>query len=268
MPTLGTISAKKGLNNTEYISASAHVFSMAELLTQILEGCAAHDLLCHLPRVNSTFNDIINNNKSIQQKLFFTPLQENGIPTLVSEFEINPFLKYLAFEEGAKVKEGCDYDWGPGPITQEMIEDGDDLSSNDMGFASDDEVETYLEFDWDKVVGDERFLREEASWKRMLPVQPPSREVWNSSGGRVDGGYGREVRPKSVKMLGKTWESVKIRRDNPCCTRLRSFIRSSERFGVVLMTNVDIWNNTTEEQIQIYAENNGYMLSHWPHHEE
>jgi hypothetical protein len=102
----------------------------------------------------------------------------------------------------------------------------------------------------------------------MLPVQPLSREIWNHFGGRIDAGGGREVRPKSVKTLGKTWESVKIRRDNPCCTRLRTFLRSSERFGVVVMTNVDIWSNTTEEQLQIYAENNGYMLSHWPSDEE
>ena len=268
-----TLTAKE-FSNSEYISPSTSVFSTIELLTQILEDCAAHDLLCHLPRVNSTFKCIIDNNQSIQKRLFFIPLEvkdedededEDYYGIVVAKFRINPFLKYLAYRKGAKIEEGCDYNFGPKPPTQWMIESGADLSPNEQwGFDPDDKVKKYLEFDWDKVISDERFLRKEASWKRMLPVQPSWREIWNHSGDSD----GREVRPNGQKMLGKTWESVKIRKNNPCCSRLRTFIRSSEWFGVVVMTNVDICTSDTEEFSKIYWENKGYMLSHWPYDEE
>ena len=267
-----TLTAKE-FSNSEYISPSTSVFSTIELLTQILEDCAAHDLLCHLPRVNSTFKCIIDNNQSIQKRLFFIPLEvkdededEDDYGIVVAKFRINPFLKYLAYRKGAKIEEGCDYNFGPKPPTQWMIESGASLSPGDSGdFNADDKVKRYLEFDWDKVVSDERYLREGASWKRMLPVQPSWREIWNHNHGDT---YGRYVRPKDQKILGKIWEFVKSRRDNPCVRRLRTFIRSSDWYGVVVMTNVDVWENDTVERDRIYQENNGYMLTHWPYDDD
>lgn len=196
-------------------------------------------------------------------------MEQNETVIPFSEYQINPFLKHLAYKKGAKVSEGCDYNFGPRPADPEDFDDGEDLSSGEYYDNSpDDMVITYMEFNWKKVAGHRRFTREGASWKRMLPVQPLAREIWNHDGGRIDGSIGMEVRPKRVKLLGKTWDSVRIRRDNPCCTRLRTFIRSSERYGHVVMTNVDIWDNDTSEQQGIYENCNGYMLDHWPQDED
>lgn len=253
-------------DSSEIINPSTKVFTTIELLTKVLESCYPQDLLCNLSRVNSTFKNIIDTNRSIQQRLFFIPCDTDGTPTPASEFKINPFWKKLAYKRSVRRQSGCDYDLGPRPATQEMIDEGLVLT-DDADTRPDDRVKTYMEFNWKRIAQDERFTREEASWKRMLPAQPSSREIWNHFGGRVDAGFGREVRPK-MKLLGKTWESVKIRRDNPCCTRLRTFLRSSQRFGIVVMTNVEIWSNETGEQQDIYEANNGYMLNHWPAHEE
>lgn len=58
-------------------SAAHKLFGTVELLELILESCTYRDLLCHLPRVNSTWKAIIDENKFIQQHLFFLPWQEN-----------------------------------------------------------------------------------------------------------------------------------------------------------------------------------------------
>ena len=234
------------------VSSARVVFTTVELVALILENCATLDLL-HLVRVNSTFKEIISTSKTIQQKLFFLPCEDNT--TATEDFEINPFMQHLAIDKNKYVPPGCDYDWGPAARLQEDIDAGDDCDSMLGGHSADEDPIVYQEIDWDRIAADPRFMREDASWKRMLVSQPPCREVWNVYkqpgdwlSGR-DAQEGRNVKRKTEGglRLGDIWEGVHRARENVTLERLRTFVRSSERFGVVVIVNVDIKPINTDE---------------------
>ena len=238
------------------------VFTTVELVTRILESCAAPDLI-RLILVNNTFKDIISTNKTIQQKLFFVPLEEYRAMT--DDFDINPFLRLLAIGKDQNVPSGCDFDYGPAPVRQEELDyvaehGGGENSSQDGDRQEDTNPTVFLEFDWERISSDPRFMLEKASWKRMLVSQPPSREVWNShreDGELNEGESARDVQRKEIggKRIGSTWNDVDRMKKNPNCKRLRTFVRSSERFGVVVIVNVEVRPINTEEDFKRYCNN-------------
>lgn len=230
------------------------VFSTIELLTLILENCGAHDLLCSLPLINHTFKVIIDSNTLIQQRLFFVPLPENDtLPGSqpISQFRFNPFLKYLAYEKADLERYQCDDDgMSPTPVDFEPVP------------VPPSGVATYLQFTWSKIISSSAFARPDASWKRMLPIQPASscREIFNHWGG---GNNGTHVQPAGIRTLGETLESVKRRFDAPFFLKLRTVMRGGERLGLVVIMNATILSGTTEEWVRNLEENdNGYTLSH------
>jgi len=250
----------KKSTHQEAIDASTRVLTIVEILAQILESCASLDLL-HLARVNSTFKDVISNNKIIQEKLFFQP--RDVLPSATEDFEINPVMQHLAFDGDQDIAPGCDYDWGPSPLAPEDMEESansDSYHRDSMygGWTPDDNPTVFLEIDWERISADPRYTRENASWKRMLVSQPPSREVWNINKptGYTDGTTSRDVKKKveGGKRIGSTWEDVQKMRPHPFVERLRTLVRSSERFGVAVIINVDVARIDTDEEFERYCK--------------
>jgi len=137
---------------------------------------------------------------------------------------------------------------------REDLDLGEDSDSETDDGRSDDNITIFLEFDWERILGDERFMREEASWRRMLVSQPPAREAWNhnrEAGESLYGVHARRVNSKEErgKRIGITCEDVRRVRANPNCERVRTRIRSSERFGVVVLVNVDVKPIDSEEDM-------------------
>lgn len=229
-------------------AACARVFGTVELLTTILKFCTLKTLLITGPRVNRTWKSIIDNNKNIQHHLFFQPF---GYDDYVHRWiEINPFLRKISYARGEEIEEGCDWDWGPG-----VDGDSDDEDWNGGPHRYDAKMKIKREIDWRKIESDERFMREEASWRWMLPVQPPAREIFNfyrnstsfqeSDLLRVLNPHGRG-HPTTLGQLHGTLSSID---GHQSCLRTRTWIRTSERWIISLQVNVDVKPISCEEDL-------------------
>lgn len=125
-----------------------------ELLKLNLESCTYRDLLYRLVRINKTWKAIIDESKYIQQHLFFLPWQENDYPWRWGQF--NPFMFLLAYQRGEDSAPGCCYDFG--------VSDEEEVASEDEGWIFEEHNrEIRMEFNWDKIKQDERFMREGTS---------------------------------------------------------------------------------------------------------
>lgn len=89
-------------------------------------------------------------------------------------------------------------------------------------------------------------MRPEASWRKMLIMLPPPREIWNYSheGGKFIGSSNVErcLNPKSKGYptdLGELYEAISLEAER-CCLRTRTFLRISERYHVALQIDVEI----------------------------
>lgn len=58
------------------------------------------------------------------------------------------------------------------------------------------------------------------------------------------------VRREGGKRVGSTWEDMQRLRANPNCGRLRTLVRSSERFRVAVVVNVEVKRIDSEEDLE------------------
>lgn len=105
--------------------------------------------------------------------------------------------------------------------------------------------ELRYELDWSKITLDPRYSQENASWRRMIPVQPRIQIVFDY--GRPGGKwrepfYDRDSRKQAFfkQRLGKIYTEVALLEENPCTLRTKTVIRGSRRFGRVLAIMTDI----------------------------
>ncbi|KAF2652080.1 hypothetical protein K491DRAFT_719266 [Lophiostoma macrostomum CBS 122681] len=121
------------------------VFDMAELLELILIQLRPRDLLLNAQRVSKHWKDMITTSPTLQRILFFRP---GSFPD-ASEWRLNPFLS-TPFWPWFVIYEHCD-----------DLPDRKNIES--LG--------------WTTRKGLRAFLRPNASWRRMLVVQPPPRRL-------------------------------------------------------------------------------------------
>jgi hypothetical protein len=232
-----------------YESAASRVLTVVELLENIFRESTLLDLLCRLQRVNRFWKAVIDDSTFIQKALCFMPWEENKYPERSPEF--NPLMWRICYRDIKAIESGCLYDFGPAPPND------DETSSDDGGWDSDEEISSFREFDWRKVAQDPRYTRKDASWRKMLPVQPPVRDIWyvyrwhtrcHSLGDTIDGARERYIRKIEVggKRIGATYDDVLFWEAEPYCTRTRTMIRSSERYGAILSINVQIETSDAE----------------------
>jgi hypothetical protein len=124
-------------------TALKEVFALPELFSAILLHLPIHDLLLSAPLVSHTWNDLIARSPSLQACLFFHPRPHHPLSAL----EINPLLQ-AAFRPWFHNR----------PL---------EYSYPALMFTS---------LDWNRSYAKQAaFSRKEASWRRMLPVQPPAK---------------------------------------------------------------------------------------------
>jgi len=194
------------------------------------------------------WKNVIDNNQYIQHHLFFTPWGDYNYLHLHGM--INPFLRYLAFKEGEdKGGPGCNYDFGPAAKKSEDEDTDDD--GDQAEWEPDFDPVAHYEFNWRRVKADPRFVYERASWRRMLPIQPPKREVWNLV--RPGGEFGEEKRARKIgekgRRMGEIYKDVVGLEKDVCCVRTRTFLRSSERYWAIAEINVEIKPWDSEEDV-------------------
>jgi hypothetical protein len=261
--------AKAGSSNltaANHETAASRVLGIVELLENIfqmlLDEGRYTGLLYYLPRVNRFWKAVIDNNTSFQKSLFFIPWEEHDY--LYPEYGgmFNPFLRNLCFKKNGQPDEqpepGCDYDFGPAPAHEDETD-----SDNGSWVADDPRAKIFFEFNWRKVEKNPKFMREDASWRRMLPAQPPRREIWNvyrPSGLLLNESKRRYLRapfrelepewPWRTKLLGDIYKDVLFSEEDPCCLRTRTMIRSSERYDIVIEINVQKKEVNTIEDVR------------------
>jgi hypothetical protein len=226
-------------------SAASLVLTVVELLENIFRESTLLDLLCRLQRVNRFWKAVIDNSKIIQKALFFVPWEENEYPERSPYF--NPLMQRICYRDFKTMESKCASEFGP-------VRPKDDETGSDNGsWDSDEDVFLFREFDWQKVAKDPRFTRKDASWRKMLPVQPPVREIWfvyrsHSHGDTCH--YERETHTRKKeaggKRIGATYDDILFWEADPYCTRTRTMIRSSERYGAILSINVQIETRDAE----------------------
>jgi hypothetical protein len=133
------------------LTAKDPIFLIPEIIEAILARLPPRDLLVNAQRVNHTWNAIIKSSPRIQQALFFESLSRNSN----WEPEMNPLLEH-AFP----------------PWFQDPGKDDDIDQFWKLG------AECFMTLDWNSS-GKKRaaYARKEASWRWMLPVQPPARTL-------------------------------------------------------------------------------------------
>jgi hypothetical protein len=150
-------------------TAKEQVLAMPELMDSILLQLPLQELLVNAQRVSRTWKSIIKLSPLLQQKLFFQPWPSNSI----WPHKFNPILRER-FWRWFPMHPGESYDitfcWLPGPIDWNRnhhccdyghCENCDVVDSNHAAHAK--EVTRKKQ---------EAYARKEASWRRMLPVQP------------------------------------------------------------------------------------------------
>ncbi|KAF4629508.1 hypothetical protein G7Y89_g8638 [Cudoniella acicularis] len=241
-PTNQQIATNKDVSNRPTtFPATNRALNTIELLEQILENCLFTDLLTRLPRVSSTWKRVIDNNKYIQQHLFFTPWDKGDYPN--RSRQINPYIQFFAFKQGDKWAGGEMHKWGPAPKKSEDEDTDDDADDADW----DSEwwpncPDIFYQINWPLIESDPRFRYEKASWRRMLPIQPPKREVWTFYRKKeyvLEVKWMRSIREKG-KLLGEIYEDVVLLEQDPLCLWVNSYVRSNERYGAMTQIDVDL----------------------------
>jgi hypothetical protein len=123
------------------------VFAVAELFEAVLLQLSQRDLLV-LQRVSRRWRDTIAGSPTVQQKLFFQPIDHAAEP------ELNPLLREI---------------FPPLFVPEEVPNSW----SNSRDWNNTSEIDS---LDWYKDGSrKKKIMREDASWRRMYPVQPPAR---------------------------------------------------------------------------------------------
>jgi len=216
---------------TKFLAANC-VLNTVELLEQILEDCLFIDLLKRLPRVSSTWKRVIDRSKYIQQHLFFTPWGPNDYKDRWGQ--INPFTHFLAYQRKEDWPEDAIPDWGPAPKKSDDEDTDDDADA--ASWKSDYFSDVYFRFHWRRVQADPRFMYKNASWRRMLPIQPLSRTVWNVISTKSERVYDRQWM-RSIREQGKTlgdiYEDWVVFDKDPLCGLSEVHVKCSLRYGAV-----------------------------------
>jgi hypothetical protein len=191
------------------ISAAEQVFSTPELLETVLFYLDQSALLICAIRVNHTFHAVISSSPSLQEHLFLRPrrphrwdsLQANPLvfATLPVRFYYQELVSERRFRRDPDPDPGRaahqpddDSDAGSPPLTR--LPTGLDVYRR-IGLRPGEPVVDDRRSDWDV---DDPFTRPEASWRRMLAVQPVlaasaaaegGRGGSNGVGGTAGGGY-------------------------------------------------------------------------------
>jgi hypothetical protein len=132
------------------LTATDQVFLVPELLESILLHLPLQDLLVNAQRINHTWNAIIQNSKRLQEVLFF---EATSLKHIGKTPEFNPLL-VQAFPPWFSISSS-----GNGWANWNWRKYSESLDAN----SSEAKKEAYG--------------RKEASWRRMLPIQPASRKL-------------------------------------------------------------------------------------------
>ena len=151
---------------------------------------------------------------------------------------MNPFLSLLSYSDDEEPEPGCFYNWGGV---------GD--------FQKDEDLRVFYELNWRKIEKDERFMRPEASWRRMLFMQPPPWEIDNyyreagsyMDSKRTSGAYPSDE--KNPTRLGKAYANILKSESDKRCLRTRTMLQSSDSYIIALATNIQIKPIDTEEDM-------------------
>ena len=149
-------------------SAAARVLAIPELLESILFYLPMRDLLL-AQSVNHTFHSVISSTRSLQENLFFRPrlptTRDGSAQRQINELlhpDVAPWFRAVLY-----VRKGSDGRVHPVRTSRNncLIRLAPHSGSNK---------------DINAVVSDSytRFMRKDASWRRMLPTQPPPKSVW------------------------------------------------------------------------------------------
>ncbi|CZT51776.1 uncharacterized protein RSE6_12968 [Rhynchosporium secalis] len=157
-----------GGSSTELMwTAAQRVLSTPELLEIVLSHLSFHNLLVNASRINHAFNGVIQGSPLIQKRLFFSPSFDQLLP------QTCPALRYSS-ETRFVDRRSCKYDTdATEQVKRIMRDEWPDVSGfkpYNRKTASDTRKEAVR--------------RENASWRKMLLVQPPVKE------GHVDCGQG------------------------------------------------------------------------------
>ena len=207
--------------------AAALVFRTPELLEAVLLQLSQRDLLL-LQRVCCCWRDTVTNSPVLQQKLFFQAVSHTAEP------ELNPLLREF---------------FSPFFVVEEVP----DSSVNGRRFESAIEITTS---DWYKDVSRrEKVMREEATWRRMFPIQPQARieKVVRKGGcrcvgnerrtGWVRGEFWDQEKENGVRM-GGLWDLVMHVLDTE---PLGEFFVEWMMFPVVIKVGDDEWDDPEYE---------------------
>lgn len=161
-----------------------------------------------------------------------------------------PSLRRLDYS-GEEAEPGCDMDYGPGP---DGDSDDEDWAGGD--FCEDNNCIIKSELHWRKIEKDDRFMRREASWRRMLPMHPMPPEILNYH--REDGSHGEGRMTSSLypngkgvpRTLGEIYDDVLRYETEKRCLRTRTLLRTSERYIIALQMNVEIKPVNSDEDVK------------------
>ncbi|KAL2074674.1 hypothetical protein VTL71DRAFT_8453 [Oculimacula yallundae] len=152
--------------STSLILNAAHqVFSTPELLENVLCRLSFHDLLVNAPRVNRTWSAIVESSPSIQKTLFFLPAFGSALP------QPCPVLRYSSetrFVDRRMRNWDTDATKQGKRILRNEWPDVSGFKPYNRNLASSTRKEA---------VG-----RQNASWRKMLLIQPPIKECHVDSG--------------------------------------------------------------------------------------
>ncbi|KAH7360829.1 hypothetical protein BKA65DRAFT_547540 [Rhexocercosporidium sp. MPI-PUGE-AT-0058] len=151
-------------------TAAQQVLSTPELLENILRHLPFHDLLVHAQRVNRTFNDVISSSLPIQKSLFFLPAPDQVEP------QPCPFLRASS---NTRFVDRRVQDWDQ--VQRESRKQGHKRPHHRGEWLDDSGIMPYSR-NAASSARKEAVAREDASWRRMLIIQPPIKEVHVDSG--------------------------------------------------------------------------------------
>jgi len=181
---------------------------------------------------------VIDSNAYIQKSLFFTPWgPKDHQPRYL---QLNPYIKCLAYDENERWPIGRTINSGPAAKKTEQEDTDDD--AEEAGWYPDRWIQRWHAFDWPRIESDPRFMYEKASWRRMLPIQPPKTtvwQIWRAKVGMREQKLCRSIRQKG-QLLGEIYEDVVTLEKDPLCSQTSTFVRSSERYGAMMQIDIDI----------------------------
>jgi hypothetical protein len=98
-----------------------------------------------------------------------------------------------------------------------------------------EETITVAEINWNKITNKPIFLRENVSWRRMLPIQFPIKDDWYISRGVGDPveviRKGLESTPLGWRPLSPLFDDIRSMESDPSCLRTRTQLLQSEESG-------------------------------------